>query len=302
MHLRTNAHAKINWSLEVLGTRPDGYHEVRTVLQTIVLSDHLRLDSSEDISLSLRGVAGELRRAWRQAPDANLAYHAARLLQQRTGRTQGASIQLSKRIGVAAGLGGGSSDAAATLRCLRRLWRLRLADEDLKALAVELGSDVPFFLRGGCALASGRGEVLDALPSPSQYVFLLTPTRRSIENKTARMYAALRPEHYSDGSRTKRLAKRLRNAQPLRERDIYNVFERVLPEVDREAAALFEEAASLGLGQPHLCGSGPAFFFLADRDPAKLNAFREAVGALPCDSMASWAVSSEEAVRVYDAD
>lgn len=301
-HVRTNAHAKINWSLEVLGQRVDGYHEVRTVLQTIVLSDHVRFDSASELSLSVRGVAGELRREWRRAPENNLAYRAAQLLRQQTGRPRGASIQLNKRIAVAAGLGGGSSDAAATLRCLPRLWQLNLRQAELEALAGELGTDVPFFLHGGCALASGRGEVLEALPSPAQHIFLVMPKGPGIESKTARMYAALRPEHYSNGAQTRRLAKRLRNRQPLRQDDLCNVFEEVLPEVNPEAAALLEQAAGLGLGQPHLCGSGPAFFFLATLDPGKLSSFRELLKALPCDSIASWTVPAAESVHVYDVD
>jgi 4-diphosphocytidyl-2-C-methyl-D-erythritol kinase len=301
-HVRTNAHAKINWTLEVLGQRDDGYHDIRTVLQTIVLSDNLRFDSASDLSLSVHGAAGELRRAWRQAPETNLAYRAAQLLLQETGRPRGTSIQLNKRIAVAAGLGGGSSDAAATLRALSRLWQLKLSPAKIESLAAELGSDVPFFVHGGCALASGRGDKLKPLPSPSQHIFLATPKRPGIETKTARMYAALRPEHYSNGARTTRLAKRLRDGQPLRERDLYNVFENVLSEVDPEAAALFEQAAGLGLGKPHLCGSGPAFFFLTSNDAEQVSAFREQLSALPCESIASWTVSGAESTRVYDED
>ena len=183
----------------------------------------------------------------------------------------GAGVRLSKRIPVWAGLGGGSSDAASTLRGLRDLWGLSISDEALASIAAGLGSDVPFFLRGGSALASGRGDVLAPLPDgPPQRLVLAWPERASPADKTARMYAALRPEHYTDGSRTERLADRLRADKPVRDEDVCNVFEQVLPKVDPETTEAFEQAADLGLGQPHLCGSGPALFFLlASEQPAE---------------------------------
>ncbi|MCH7511708.1 MAG: 4-(cytidine 5'-diphospho)-2-C-methyl-D-erythritol kinase [Chloroflexi bacterium] len=267
----SEAPAKVNWTLEVLGKRADGYHEVRTILQTIRLGDYVELRAASELSLSVRGATRAFRRASREAPETNLAYRAAALLRERAGVSAGAEIRLSKRIPVAAGLGGGSSDAAATLRGLRDLWGLSISDEALASIAAGLGSDVPFFLRGGTALASGRGDVLAPLPDgPPQRLVLAWPERAGPADKTARMYAALRPEHYSDGSRTERLADRLRAGEPVRDEDVYNVFEQVLPKVDPETTEAFEQAAALGLGQPHLAGSGPAFFFLlASEQPAE---------------------------------
>ena len=282
MNLRLRAPAKINWTLEVLAKRPSGrpsgrslgrpdaqaggYHEVRTLLQTIDLCDWVTVTPADEISLALRG---EIDALAGEPPEANLAYRAAARLQGRTGRHDGVRIELEKAVPVAAGLGGGSSDAAAVLRGLCRLWKLDLSDDDLAPIAAELGSDVPFFLRGGAALASGRGELIEPLPDgPRQRVTVAWPRPRLQPDKTARMYAALRPEHDTDGSRTDRLAARLRTGQPVRDEDIYNVFEAVLPEVDQEGAAAFERAAALGIGQPHLCGSGPAFYFLLDSEQA----------------------------------
>ncbi len=267
------APAKVNWTLEVLSQRSDGYHEVRTILQTLWTQDELALDLADEIGLSVRGVTNGLRaapphiRRWArqiEVPESNLAYHAACLLRTRARYRGGAQIRLRKRIPLAAGLGGGSSDAAATLLGLRHLWRLDISGEELVAIAAELGSDVPFFLRGGTALASGRGERIEPLPDAAKQRLVIAwpkPAHR-IPNKTARMYAALRPEHYTDGSRTERLAERLRAGKPVRDEDVFNVFEGVLPEVDPPAAELFERAATFGIGQPHLAGAGPAFFFL----------------------------------------
>ena len=258
-----DAPAKINWTLEILGKRPDGYHEVRTILQTIRLGDYVELRPASELSLSVRGATRAFRRTSREAPETNLAYRAALRLREHTGVAVGAEIRLSKRIPVAAGLGGGSSDAAAVLRGLRELWQLNILDDDLARLAAELGSDVPFFLLGGTALASGRGDKTEALPQmPSRPLIIAWPRAPRSGDKTARMYDALRPEHYTDGSRTERLVERLRAGEPIRDDDLYNIFETILPEVDPDAAERFERSVALGFGQPHLCGSGPAFFFL----------------------------------------
>jgi 4-diphosphocytidyl-2-C-methyl-D-erythritol kinase len=261
------APGKLNWTLEALAKRPDGYHEVRTILQTIDLSDWVTLTHSDGLTLELRGEAGSLAG---EATETNLAYRAAALLQEWLSAAHGARIELEKHVPVGAGLGGGSSDAAAVLRGLRALWRIDIADEELASLASELGSDVPFFLRGGAALASGRGEQLSSLPDePTQRLVIAWPRRPAPPDKTARMYGALRPEHYRDGSYTERLAARFRTGAPPTNDDLSNVFEDLLAVVDAAAAQTFEEAKALGVGSPHLAGSGPAvFFLLASDDPA----------------------------------
>ncbi|MCH8025313.1 MAG: 4-(cytidine 5'-diphospho)-2-C-methyl-D-erythritol kinase [Chloroflexi bacterium] len=268
--LRLRAPAKINWSLEVLRKQPDGYHEVRTVLQTIALSDWLTLTPAHDVSLQITGEAftRAARALAEEPPESNLAYRAAELLRETAGAAAGVRIELEKRVPVAAGLGGGSSDAAAVLRGLRKLWRLStdaIDDAALAAVAADLGSDVPFFLRGGLALASGRGTELTPLPdSPRQRLLVAWPERSASGDKTARMYAALRSEHFSDGTQTEQLVKRLVDGAAVRDNDIVNVFERLLPEVDKNAAQAFSAARATRI--PHLAGSGPALFFLLSED------------------------------------
>ena len=268
--LRLRAAAKINWSLEVLRKQPDGYHEVRTVLQTIALSDWLTLTPTDGISLEITGEAftGAARTLSKIPPESNLAYRAAELLRQASGMTAGVRIELEKRVPVAAGLGGGSSDAAAVLRGLRELWRLSIDaidDDALAAVAADLGSDVPFFLRGGCALASGRGTELTPLPDrPRQRLVVAWPERNARGDKTARMYGAIRPGHFSDGTQTDHLVERITRAETVRDIDVVNVFERLLQEVDENAAQAF--SAARAAGSPHLAGSGPAFFFLLSED------------------------------------
>jgi 4-diphosphocytidyl-2-C-methyl-D-erythritol kinase len=150
--------AKVNLSLDVLGRREDGYHVLRTILQSVGLFDTLRFTpTSSGIVLHCRPPELESR--------SNLCWRAAELLQEAKGIASGVSIELEKTIPLGAGLGGGSGNAAATLLALNRLWGLNLTDEKLRDLAKRLGADVPFFLRGGCALAEGIGDELTPLPN-----------------------------------------------------------------------------------------------------------------------------------------
>jgi 4-diphosphocytidyl-2-C-methyl-D-erythritol kinase len=150
LHLR--AHAKVNLALEVLGTRDDGYHELRTLFQTISLHDDIVLrPRAKDITIRCDHPAVP-------TDETNLAVRAARDLQRFAGVSHGVEITLTKRIPVAGGLGGGSSDAAAVLMGLDRLWRVGLGPAGLHPLARRLGADVPYFLIGGTALGLARGD------------------------------------------------------------------------------------------------------------------------------------------------
>lgn len=170
--LRIRAYGKINLGLKVLGKRPDGYHEIDTVLQSIDLADELVIEPryDEQITLTMEPDLGV-------ATEENLAFRAARLLQERAGFVSGVHVHLTKKIPIGAGLGGGSSDAAAVLGGLNQLFNLRLSKDELKALGAELGSDVPFFFEGGRCRATGRGELLQELSADGalKFVVLLVP-------------------------------------------------------------------------------------------------------------------------------
>ena len=186
------AHAKVNLTLEVLGRREDGYHDIVSIMQTIDLRDTLRLEPADTITL-------HCDRVDLLSPD-NLALKAANLLRKVTGCDKGARITLQKEIPVAAGLGGGSSDAAATLQGLNLLWELGLSVDGLMSLAMQLGSDVPFFMRGGTAMASGRGERIRPLPDADLPTMVVLSPAIDIPLKTASIYgklgqANLRREH-----------------------------------------------------------------------------------------------------------
>ena len=259
MSLTLKAYAKINLTLEVLSKRPDGYHEVSSILQTVSLADTLTFEPGETLYFSCD--VPNL-----QSPN-NLVLKAAQLLREATGYTRGAVIHLTKRIPIAAGLGSGSTDAAATLVGLNQLWELNLSLDKLTDLAVQLGSDVAFFLYGGTALAKGRGEEIAPLPpAPELWLVLLKPAVKPVPNKTAQLYSQLNPSHYTSGQHTRQLVTHLNHGGNVDDSFLFNVFEKVafdfFPRLSDYRSSLLEA----GGRNVHLSGSGPAFFtLLADK-------------------------------------
>ena len=249
------AFAKLNLTFEVLGRRHDGYHEIESIMQTIDLADQLNVEAAD--SLSVECDDPEL------AGDANLVWKAAAELAKTRKIQPRAKIRLNKRIPVAMGLGGGSSDAAATLLALNRLWDLGMKTEELASVAAEVGSDVPFFLWGGTALAEGRGERVSPLPSvPPMYLTLIFPDIM-VPDKTKTMYSRLSPANYSDGGVTGRMLQILAGGQAVRESVrgcVYNVFEDLASWEFPLLADMRRDVAAQGGPDLHLCGAGPALF------------------------------------------
>ena len=157
------AYAKVNFTLEVLGVRPDGYHDLRSVVVPISLADEVTLEPADEVTLNLKTL-NTLK-----AED-NLAVRAARLMQRVSGRNEGVEITLEKRIPVGGGLGGGSADAAAVLNGLNEMWGLGIPRKDLASLGAEIGSDVPALVLGGPVLMEGRGEQVTECLVPSAVV------------------------------------------------------------------------------------------------------------------------------------
>jgi 4-diphosphocytidyl-2-C-methyl-D-erythritol kinase len=280
------APAKLNLTLEVLGRRPDRYHEIASVMQTIDLADRVVLEAADRLTLELAGVTAGLP----EDATANLAYRAAIALREAAGQPGlGARIVLEKRIPAGAGLGGGSSDAAAVLRGLNQLWRLRLDLVTLTEIAADLGSDIPFFLHGGAALVRGRGETVGSLPDPPSWECTLFPAALTLEQKTARMYNSLGAADISDGDRTLRFAHRLRDGEPVTPGDLSNAFDWHISSVSSDAAAAMKLCREAGVSV-HACGSGPAFFALgppAALPPSLLGLLADDYGleALVCRSL-----------------
>ena len=180
------AYAKINWTLDILGARPDGYHLMDMLMQTVSLCDLLWMEEAEDLTLEAvpggadgapRPAAGDSLSSEGVRYDAsNLVYRAALLLRERCGVRRGARIRLAKRIPSGAGMGGGSADAAAALKGLNALWGLGLSHAELLSLGLELGADVPFLLTGGLARVGGIGERIQPLaPAPEVWLVLVQP-------------------------------------------------------------------------------------------------------------------------------
>jgi len=168
--LHLNAYAKINLTLDVLGDRADGYHDIETVLHTVELHDSIIL-REDGTGITIRCASPDV------PPDTqNIVYRTAQLLKETFQIPKGVEVELTKCIPIASGLGGGSSDAAVTLLGLAQMWKLRLSERQLIDLASKIGSDVPFFLAGGAALAMGRGERVRSLrPLPTTWVVLARP-------------------------------------------------------------------------------------------------------------------------------
>lgn len=257
MSLTFKAYAKINLTLEALAKRTDGYHEIASVLQTINLSDTLTFDSGKSLAFSC-----DVRNL--QSPD-NLVLKAARLLQETTGCDKGAAIHLAKKIPIAAGLGSGSTDAAATLFGLNQLWELKLSSDKLSGLAAKLGSDVPFFLYGGTALARGRGEIVTPLPpSPEAWLVLLKPHIKSLPGKTAQLYSQLKPSHFTSGQHAEKLVAHLKHGGIIESSFLFNVFEQVAFDFFTGLSHYRSRMIAAGAREVHLAGSGPTLFALVN--------------------------------------
>ncbi len=244
--MRVRALAKINLSLRVIGTRPDGYHELRTVFQSIDLHDELTIRrTSRPLELTCDDPACPAGRE-------NLVWRAAEAVWRAAGRSGGpfgVAIHLLKRIPMEAGLGGGSSDAAAAIRALGRLWGVERTRQ--RAIAIALGADVPFFLEGGMALGLDRGDLLFPLPDrPREWVVVALPPR-GISTKDA--------FRWFDAGVSSR---RRRGIRPLETVDWRNDLEEVVARRCPEVSALARTLARAGASRALMSGSGSAVFGL----------------------------------------
>ncbi len=254
------APAKLNLTLEVLAQRRDGFHEIRSVIQTINLCDSLCFQLSPNIEF--KSSVPEL------IPEDSLVSRATSLLGEATWCSSGAIIEVTKRIPLVSGLGGDSSDAAATLRGLNKLWGLGLSPPELLELASQLGSDVAFFVYGGTAVVKGRGEMVTPLPPlPRMWVVLMVPDVPRLSGKTKQLYACLKASHYTDGQVTERLVALLTGGSLKGERlvsNIFNVFDGVALARFTGLGEYWQQFMEAGAQQVHLAGSGPALFTMLE--------------------------------------
>jgi len=251
--LTIQAPAKLNLSLEVIGKRRDGYHEIRSVVQTVSFYDCLKFKTGRGIKIKCNMPGWD--------PEQSLVDRAVKLVQQETGYAKGVTIEVEKRIPLMSGLGGDSSDAAAVLRGLNEVWKLGLSPEKLLELALSLGSDVPFFLYGGTALVQGRGEIVAPLPPVSKkWVVLVMPDVPQEPGKTGQMYASLKTAHFTDGHITRRLVEVLGAHRELKTSMMFNTFENIAFNKFSVLSVYKDHIRKLGAFRVHLAGSGPTLF------------------------------------------
>jgi 4-diphosphocytidyl-2-C-methyl-D-erythritol kinase len=248
--LTVEAFAKVNRSLQVLGKRPDGFHELDTVFQTVDLTDEIHFFEGEEgggeVSLTIEG-------ADLPVDGSNLVLRAAASLRERFRPRRGARIHLSKKIPVGGGMGGGSSNAASTLRGLAALWRLPATEGDLHAVAASLGADVPFFLLGGRARGRGRGELLTPLPDgPEEWLILAFPP---FSLSTAAVYGVFSAPALTDSASQTNLRGSGSGREPDRN-DLEPAAESLREELRRLRLALLDHGAT----SARLSGSGSTVF------------------------------------------
>ncbi len=267
--VRLRAYAKVNLALDVVGRRPDGYHELRTVMQSISLSDEVTVERAE------RGF--ELRIEPENAGigprEENTVYLAWKVLRNRLGEELPARVTLRKNVPAGAGLGGGSADAAAVLRGLDALFGLGLSAEEMRDVGSGIGADVAFCVSGGTALGEGVGEVLSPLPAPPNHRLLVVKPRRGAD--TAEVYRAY-DAGSAGGDAAGRVLQALRSGDLARlagalGNDLAPVAKRMVPEV----AELEERLLEAGAAGASMTGSGTAVYGLFRDEDAAVRAREE---------------------------
>jgi len=255
MAIKFLARAKVNLTLDVLGKRPDGYHEVEMVMQSVELHDTLEFSPAEkDIVITIEGMD--------LSPGAdNLVYRAAELLRSRGCVRSGVKVRLIKNIPVAAGLGGGSADAAATLKALNQIWGIGLSMSELIVLGEQLGADVPFCLLGGTALARGKGEQVFRLPPCPPLGLVLVKPPFSVS--TGSVYQAFRfgPAVERPDNQAMVEAIRANNILGIA-RCLANALESVTTRMHPELTGIKEKLIEAGAAGSLMSGSGPTVFGL----------------------------------------
>jgi 4-diphosphocytidyl-2-C-methyl-D-erythritol kinase len=281
--LKLPSFAKINWSLQVLGKRSDGYHEIVTLLQTVSLCDELTFEPRDDSEIVLHCDDPAI-----PTGETNLIVKAALALRKRLGSSLGAEITLTKRIPAQGGLGGASSNAAVTLFALNALWGADLAPGQLKLIGRGLGADVPYFFVGGRCVAIGTGTTVKALHDPPQQRLIVVAPNAKVS--TANAYASLNARSLTTFEAASILSSSLADlfSASSGQVPLHNDFERVIfeiePEIERAKMALLEAGARGAL----LAGSGSSVFGVFDSEAAR----QRALDNLKCE--AGWEVFSCE--------
>lgn len=256
--VQIDAPAKINLFLQVLSKREDGFHNINSLFQAVSLHDHLEFESVDSRGVSIR----MLNDIDLPCGNDNLITRAFNLVRERFDLKTGLAVALDKRIPIAAGLGGGSADAAATILACNKLFNLNLSRTAMAQLGSEIGSDLPFFFSRGQALVSGRGEIVEEITLPMDYQLVMITPNRGVS--TAAAYSALKMDLTSAGVSHKmrrcETAKELAGALTL----CGNDFERLQAEFFADLKRIKEGLAEQGAMLVRMSGSGPTVFGMFD--------------------------------------
>jgi len=281
------SYAKINLHLRVFGRRPDGFHEIESLIQTVSLHDTLTFEMAEPRLSDTKPVHLTCSTEGVPLDDTNLVVRAAKALQEKAGRRISAKVHLEKRIPSPGGLGGASSNAAAALIGLSKLWRLDLDFSELLELAGELGSDVPFFLYGGTAIARGRGTDIEPQPDICPFpTLIVTP---NVQISTREAYQALDADSLTSQASNRNLFN-----YRFGHFDAVNDFEKTVFDAFSEIAKVKARLLELGAAQASMSGSGASVFGIFDNEETRQTALKALGERTDWRSFAVAAVSRRE--------
>ena len=251
------APAKLNFTLEVTNKRDDNYHNIFSIMQTVDLYDYITVKPSKNFEISSNSNQIDTQE--------NIIKKAFLEIKSLTGISENISVYLDKNIPISSGLGGGSSDAAALFRAINKLWELELSLSELISIGINIGSDVPFLIAGGCAIVSGKGEIIQDLPTPDfGNIIIFSPIDLEFNNvdKTKKMFKNITDKHYSDGKKTKTLAEYIMQKK-FNYSLLFNVFNLLTYNSDSEQK-LRSYINELGFKNIYLSGSGPSLYVFTE--------------------------------------
>ncbi len=287
--MRLEAYAKINWSLDIVGVREDGYHLMDMVMQPVSLADEITLTPSREMKITTGGPVRS------RADETNLAIRAARALQEASGTKMSVAIHVYKRIPVGAGMGGGSADAAAVLFGLNRLWQTHFSDGQLEKIGLSLGADVPFCLRGGLTRTTGIGEIMENHICKSNFWLLIVQPCRGLSTKDI---FSLWKQNDINRPDTQNVLAALENGHPEQlARSIGNVLEPVSAQICPEIRKAKEALLSSGARSALMTGSGSAVFGLFR---SKAEAEKAADSMLRCWKTVHLCHTQSDSIRIME--
>ncbi len=257
------AYAKINLVLNIGDLRPDGYHDIQTIMQSLELHDDVTVEQTGGTGITVTASVDTI-----PTDESNLAVKAVKAFAAKTGvPAEGLSIHIEKRIPVAAGLGGGSSDAAATLRALNVLYETNLSVDELVEIGIEVGSDVPFCVHGGCAYVEGKGDmVVPTTPMPQCIIVIGKPDLAISTEKMYQRFDQAELPQRADHTPEIMLGLRWENLKAVAE-SVGNAFEQVLMKNERNTVDMMKEVMNqFGTLGTAMTGSGPAVFGIFDNE------------------------------------